>query len=225
MEYDEVISRLESLGDPARALGMARYGINSENALGVSMPALRKTAGEIGKDHDLAALLWDSGIHEARILACLIEEPSVVTASQADAWVEQFDSWDICDQCCMNLFWQTPFAYDKCFEWAGRGAEFAKRAGFALIARIAWSDKSATDEQLISFLPLIKREATDERNFVKKAVNWALRQIGKRNAALNALAIETSRELKGSDSSSARWIGSDALRELQSAAVQKRLGG
>jgi 3-methyladenine DNA glycosylase AlkD len=209
MEYDEIISRLESLGDPARALGMARYGINSENALGVSMPALRKTAGEIGKDHDLAALLWDSGIHEARILACLIEEPSVVTASQADAWVEQFDSWDICDQCCMNLFWQTPFAYDKCFEWAGRGAEFAKRAGFALIARIAWSDKSATDE----------------RNFVKKAVNWALRQIGKRNAALNALAIETSRELKGSDSSSARWIGSDALRELQSAAVQKRLGG
>jgi 3-methyladenine DNA glycosylase AlkD len=223
MDYDEVMERLKSLSDPRAVEGMARFGINPHNTYGVSVPNLRKTAREAGKDHALALQLWESGIHEARILASMVDDPKAVTEEQVESWVKGFDSWDVCDQCCMNLFDKTPFAYRKAVEWSSREEEFVKRAGFALMARLAQSDEKAKDEQLEEFLPIIKREASDNRNFVRKAVNWALRQIGKRNAHLNELAIETAREIQQMDSKSARWIASDALRELTGDAVSKRL--
>ncbi len=223
MKYEEAIRRLKALCDPKAVEGMARYGIKPDKALGISIPNLRKMAKVAGRDHALATELWASGIHEARILAGMVEDPGAVTEQQMEAWVAEFDSWDLCDQVCMNLFWLTPFAYDKCFQWSARGEEFVKRAGFALMARLAWSDRSATDERIAGFLPVIKKEATDERNYVKKAINWALRQIGKRDIALNRLAIEAACEIRELDSKAARWVAADALRELESEAVQKRL--
>jgi 3-methyladenine DNA glycosylase AlkD len=225
LEYKDIIDRLMVLSDPKAVEGMARYGINPENALGVSIPNLRKLAKEAGRDHALAIKLWASGIHEARILASMVDDPKAVTEKQMEAWVADFDSWDVCDQVCMNLFWLTPFAYDKCFEWSARDEEFVKRAGFALMARLAWSDKGASDERIAGFLPVIKKEATDERNYVKKAVNWALRQIGKRNPALNRLAVKTADEIRVIDSRAARWVAADALKELEGEAVQRRLSG
>ncbi len=225
MECGETMNRLEALSDPKALEGMARYGINPEKTLGVSIANLRKLAKEAGRDHGLALELWDSGVHEARILAGMVDDPGMVTERQMEAWVAGFDSWDVCDQVCMNLFWLTPFAYDKCFEWSARPEEFVKRAAFALMARLAWSDKGATDERIAEFLPLIKREASDERNFVKKAVNWALRQIGKRNVALNRLAIRTAKEILALDTRAARWVASTALKELEGEAVQRRLAG
>ena len=219
----QLIKQLKGLSDPKAVEGMARYGIKPDRALGVSIPKLRKLARETGKDHALALGLWSSGIHEAPILAGMVEDPNSVTETQMEEWVSEFDSWDLCDQVCMNLFWLTPFAYAKCFEWSSREEEFVKRAGFALMARLAWSDKGASDERIAGFLPAIKKEATDGRNYVKKAVNWALRQIGKRNIALNSLAVDTAKELLELNSKTARWIATDALRELQSDAVQQRL--
>lgn len=202
---------------------MARFGINSENTLGISVAELRKIAKKIGKQHDLAEQLWASGIHEARILACLVDLPEQVTPEQMEQWVREFDSWDICDLCCIHLFRKTPYNYRKAFEWVERENVFEKRAGFALMAALAVHDKKAGNEKFEAFLPLIKEKATDERNFVKKAVSWALRQIGKRNKALNAAAIETAEEIKGLDSKAARWIANDAIRELTSEKVQRRL--
>ncbi|MBU1670731.1 MAG: DNA alkylation repair protein [Actinobacteria bacterium] len=222
---DEVIDELKSYANPEAVRGMARYGISGEQTLGVSIPVLRKMAKGIGKDHSLAAALWDSGIHEARILAGMVDDPTLVTGEQAEAWVADLDSWDVCDQLCMNLLWLTPFAYDKAYEWAGRDEEFVKRAGFALMARLAWSDKRADDETIAGFLTPIKKQAGDGRNYVKKAVNWALRQVGKRNRVLNRKAIEVARELAASESPSARWVAADALRELEGEAVHKRLSG
>lgn len=223
MEYQEVMEKLEGMANPANVEGMARYGINSENTLGISLKDLRAIAKETGKDHCLAAELWASGVHEGRMLATLVEDPRSVTEEQADEWVMDLDSWDICDGLCFNVLWKTPFAYDKCFEWSERDEEFVKRAGFALMAKLALSDKKAPDEHIAAFLPIIAREAGDERNFVKKAVNWALRQVGKRNLALNAQAIATATKIEAQDTSSARWIARDALRELQGDAVQERL--
>jgi 3-methyladenine DNA glycosylase AlkD len=223
MDCKKILARLKSLSNPEAVDGMAHFGINPENTLGVSIPNLRKLAGEIGKDHELAGELWDSGIHEARILAGMVDDPKAVDENQAEAWVHDFDSWDVCDQVCMNLFWLTPFAYQKCYEWSSEEEEFVKRAGFALMSRLAWSDKKAADQEFIKFLPVIKREATDERNFVKKAVNWALRQIGKRNLALNKHAVKTAREIQKLDSKSAKWIAADAIKELEGEAVQARL--
>ena len=223
MDCKKILARLKSLSNPEAVAGMARFGINPENTLGVSIPNLRKLAREIGKDHALAGELWASGIHEARILAGMVDDPKAVDENQAEAWVRDFDSWDLCDQVCMNLFWLTPFAYQKCYEWSSEDEEFVKRAGFALMSRLAWSDKKAADQEFIKFLPVIKREATDERNFVKKAVNWALRQIGKRNLALNKHAVKMAREIQKLDSKSAKWIAADALKELEGAAVQARL--
>lgn len=209
--------------NPRNVAGMARYGINPKNTLGVSIPVLRKMAREIGKDHDLAAELWVSGIHEARILATLIDIPVQVTESQMDGWAGEFDSWDICDQCCSNLFYRTQFAYKKASEWCVDEREFVKRAGFVMMAALAVKDKKAEDEEFDSFFASIKAGALDNRNFVKKAVNWALRQIGKRNQALNRKAIAAAEEIRKMDSPSARWIAADALRELNSPAVQARL--
>ncbi|MEE8469807.1 MAG: DNA alkylation repair protein [Dehalococcoidia bacterium] len=223
MQYDEILNRLKTLSDPKAVEGMARYGISPENTYGVSIPKLRSIAKESGRNRALAQELWASGIHEARILASMIDDPKMTTEEQMESWAKDFDSWDVCDGCCMNLFEKTPFAYQKAVEWSARGEEFIKRAGFVLMARLAVSDKKAEDKQFEAFLPIIKREAHDNRNFVKKGVNWALRQIGKRNAGLNRKAIETAKEMQEMNSKSAKWIASDAIRELTSQAVQERL--
>lgn len=224
MRVEEVLSELKSLSNPDAVAGMARFGINPENTYGISIPTLRKMAREIGRDHALAEQLWSSGVHEARILAALIDDPRMVTEEQMERWVRDFDSWDVCDQCCSNLFDKTNLAYRKAVEWSAREQEFVKRAGFALMASLAVHDKKAADEEFIPFLPLIARESTDNRNFVKKAVNWALRQIGKRNRNLNRAAIATAKQIQEMDSKAAKWIASDALRELASEKVQQKLG-
>jgi 3-methyladenine DNA glycosylase AlkD len=220
---DQIIQKLKSLANPKNVEGMARFGINPNNTLGISVPVLRDIAREAGKDHQLAQELWASGIHEARILACFVDKPELVTESQMESWVKNFDSWDVCDLCCSDLFDRTKFAHQKAVEWSGREEEFVKRAGFTLMAALAVHDKKASDADFLKFLPIIKRESTDERNFAKKAVNWALRNMGKRNLDLNKMAIKTAEEIQKIDSKSARWIAADALRELTGEAVQKRL--
>ncbi|MCX6776130.1 MAG: DNA alkylation repair protein [Candidatus Micrarchaeota archaeon] len=219
----EILRKLKSMSDPKAVEGMARFGINPHDTYGVSIPNIRKIAREAGEDHSVANELWESGVHEARILAGMIDDAELVTEGQMERWIKDFDSWDVCDQCCSNLFDKTRFAHKKAVEWSRRDEEFVKRAGFVLMACLSVHDKLAKDEDFIKFLPIIQREARDERNFVKKAVNWALRQIGKRNLKLNTAAIESARRIQKMDSKSARWIASDALRELTSKAVQKKL--
>jgi 3-methyladenine DNA glycosylase AlkD len=219
----EALHRLELLGDPKAVAGMARYGIRSAKAWGVSAPKLHKLAKEIGKDHVLATRLWRSGVLEARCLAALIGEPAKVTPRQMESWAKDFDSWAVCDTACGCLFDKTPYAWDKAVEWTSRPQEYVKRAGFVLMAALAVHDKKAPDERFKAFLPLLVTHATDERNFVKKAVNWALRQIGKRTKRLNRLAIRTAGQIRKIDSQSARWIAADALRELTGEKVQARL--
>ena len=204
---------------------MARYGINPVNNYGVSVALLRKIAKEVGRDHQLAQRLWSSGIRDARMLAVLVDDPVKVSVEQMDVWVKDFNSWDVCDLCCCHLFDRTKFAYQKAVEWSGREEEFVKRAGFSLMAGLAVHDKKAVDEEFLKFLPVIRREAVDDRNYVKKAVNWALRQIGKRNINLNRKAVETAEEIRKIDSGGARWVSSDAIRELTSDVVQERLRG
>ena len=223
MQYADIIKKLNSLSDPKAVEGMARFGINPKNTFGVSVPNLRAIAKEAGKDHALAQQLWASGIHEAQILASMIDDPKMVTEEQMESWVKDFDSWDVCDQCCMNLFDKTSLAYRKAVQWSARKEEFVKRASFAMMACLAQHDKNADDRQFEPFLSIIKREASDNRNFVKKAVNWALRQIGKRNLNLNEKAIETAREIQEIDLKSAKWVAADAIRELTSQAVRERL--
>jgi 3-methyladenine DNA glycosylase AlkD len=210
----QLIERLREMGNPENAAGMARFGINPANTLGVSMPQIRELA-KGRRDQQLSLELWASGIHEGRILAALVGDPAKVTPEQMDAWVLDFDSWDVCDQVCMNLFDRTPSAFEKAVEYAGREEEFVKRAGFALMACLAWHDKQAVDQKFLDLLPVIQREAADGRNFVKKAVNWALRQIGKRNPALGQASVATAREIRLIDSPAARWVANDALRELE----------
>lgn len=195
---------------------MARFGINPKYALGVRIPFLRSLAKKIGKDHKLAQDLWRSKIHEARILASMIDEPKKVTERQMEEWVREFNSWDLCDQCCMNLFDKLSISWKKAIEWAERKEEFIRRAGFTLMACLAWHDKKAKDKDFIKFLPVLKKYSTDERNFVKKAVNWALRQIGKRNLSLKKEVIKTAKEIRKINSKSAKWIANDAIRELMS---------
>ncbi|MBI4219878.1 MAG: DNA alkylation repair protein [Chloroflexi bacterium] len=222
MKYEQAIARLNGMASTTFAEGMARFGINAEKALGISLYDLRKLAREIGKDHALAQQLWDSGIHEARTMASYVDDPARVTEPQMERWVRDLDSWDLCDQ-VSGLFAQTPFAEKKIFAWAKRDEEFVKRAAFALIAERAWHDKRAADAEFEPYLALIKEAATDERNFVRKAVNWALRNIGKRNLKSNRRAVSVAREIGRIDSRAARWIASDALRELTGEAVQARL--
>jgi len=223
MQLEQILERLKSLSNPEAVKGMARYGINPKNTCGVSIPNLRKIAKKTGQNHQLAHQLWETEIHEARILASMVANPEKVTETQMESWAKDFDSWDVCDQCCLNLFKKTKFSYQKAIEWSSRDELFVKRAGFVLMACLAVSDKKAADNQFITFLPIIRKEAGDNRNLVKKAVNWALRQIGKRNLHLNKEAIEAAKEIQKSDFRSARWIASDALRELTSMPVQKRL--
>jgi 3-methyladenine DNA glycosylase AlkD len=215
---------LQSLADPDNLPGVDRYGIRPDaTVLGIRVPELRELAKAIKKDHALAEQLWTSGIHEARLLATMIADPKQFTPEIMDDWAASFDAWDVCDQACSNVFRKTKFAYEKIREWSARDEEFVKRAGFALMATLAVHDKKADDVLFMALLPLIERESDDERNFVKKAVNWALRQIGKRNATLNAEAIKTAQAIQQHDSKAARWIASDALRELQSEKVQEKL--
>jgi len=223
VQYDDVIEQIKSMADPKAVEGMARFGINPKNNYGVSVPQARKLAKEIGKDHKLARKLWASGVHDARLLATMVGEPDKLTEKEMDRWVKAFDSWDICDQCCSNLFDKTPFAHAKAAEWSARGEEFFKRAGFAMMACLAVHDKQAGDKAFERFFPIIKREARDGRNYVRKAVNWALRQIGKRNLALNKKAVAAAKAIQKIDSKAARWIALDALRELTSEKAQARL--
>ena len=225
MQYGDILQKLKSLSNPKAIEGMAEYGITPEETYGVSIPNLRKIAKETGIDHELAQQLWASSIRETRILASRIDAPEMITEEQMESSVKDFDYWEICDQCCQNLFEKTKFAYQKAIEWSSNDKEFIKRAGFVLMARLAFKDKGVEDKQFEEFLQIINREACDSRNFVKKATNWALRQIGKRNLNLNRKAIETAEEIQKIDSRSARWIASAAIRELTSKAVQERLRG
>jgi 3-methyladenine DNA glycosylase AlkD len=223
MTCGEIVERLRSLENRENVAGMARYGISTKNTLGVSMVVLRAMGREIGKNHGLALELWETAIHEGRILATLLADADRLTPEVMDAWAADFDSWDVCDQTCNNLFRKTRFAHEKALVWSRRPEEFVKRAGFVLMACLSVHDKSAGDDAFLGFLKPIREESIDERNFVKKAVNWALRGIGKRNEALNRAAVQCSRELVESDSKAARWTGRDALRELESEKVLSRL--
>ena len=202
---------------------MARFGIQSSNSFGVSVPKLRTLAREVGRDHPLALKLWETGLHDARLLATMIDDPRQVTVDQMDKWVRDFDSWDVVDGSCGNLFDKTSFAMAKVKEWCKREEEFVKRAGFVLMAELAVHDKEAKDKVFLDFLPLIIGGASDKRNFVKKAVNWSLRQIGKRNLKLNEAAVSTALKIQKIESGAAKWVASDALRELKSPQVLKRL--
>ena len=221
----EVLERLREKARADQLDGMARYGMATENRLGVSVPDMRRLAKELGKDHELALQVWKTGVQEARILAALIDEAHAVTEEQMEEWVKDFNSWDVCDQVCMNLFDKTPHAWKKVRDWSVREEEFVRRAAFSLIACLAWHDKKADDKMFVNLLPVIQDAATDERNYVKKAVNWALRHIGKRNLSLNREALQTARLIQKIDSRAARWIASDAIRELEGEAVQRRLKG
>ena len=220
---DEILEMLGTMARTDQLDGMARYGIATENRLGVSIPDLRKLAKNIGKDHVLALRLWESGIQDAMILAAMVDDAREVTEKQMEEWARDFRSWDVCDQVCMNLFDKTPHAWKKVRDWAVREEEFVKRAAFSLIACLAWHEKEAGDDKFIDLFPVIREAATDERNYVKKAVSWALRNIGKRNLNLNREALKAARQIGGIGSRAARWIASGAIRELESEAVQARL--
>jgi 3-methyladenine DNA glycosylase AlkD len=224
MTTDEVLTELRSHANPKNVAGMARYGIAGTNTLGINIPTLRAIAKRAGRDHALAEDLWQSGIHEARTLASMVDDPAKVTKGQMDRWAKDFDSWDVVDGVC-DLFVKTPYAYEKAHAWSSHKQEYVKRAAFTLIAYLTYRDKKASDADILQFLPVIRSEAGDERNFVKKAVNWALRNIGKRNRRCNAAAIKCAEQIRAHGTRSGRWIAADALRELRSDAVQARLKG
>ncbi len=219
---EDIVAKLKSKANPENLEGMARYGISTANRFGNSIPDLRKLAKGIGKNHKLALDLWKKGIDETKILASMIGEENKMTEDQAEKWVVDFNSWDVCDQVCMNLFKKLPFAEKKIKEWSKREEEFVKRGAFAIIACIAVYDKEKPDKEFLKFLSQIKKAATDERNYVKKAVSWALRNIGKRNKNLNKEIVKFAKELEKTDSESARWIARDILKDIQREKVRKR---
>jgi 3-methyladenine DNA glycosylase AlkD len=223
VSVEEIVKRLEAKSGTEQLEGMARYGINIEHRLGVSVPDLRKMAKVIGKDHRLALGLWKTGIADARILAAMIDDPELLDEKQMEEWVKDVDSWDVGDQVCMNLFEKSLLAWKKVDDWSRREEEFVKRTAFGLLACLAWHDKKAKDDNFIQLFPVFARGAVDERNSIKKAVSWALRNIGKRNLNLNNAALNEATRIRLLDSKSARWIASDVIRELESDTVQKRL--
>ncbi len=223
MNIKEILKTLKAAGSPENVAGMARYGIVTQSAYGAPSLAIERLARKVGKDHSLAEELWQTGNHDARALACFIEEPTRVTAAQMERWVRNFENWAICDGCCLHLFDRTRFAWPKAIQWSGRKPEFIRRAGFTMMAVLAVHDKQANDARFLELLPLIETGANDERKYVRKAVNWALRSIGKRNFRLNQAALRTAERIHKLDSPAARWIASDARRELASTAVQQRL--
>jgi 3-methyladenine DNA glycosylase AlkD len=221
-----ILSRLEGMADRKSAAHMSRAGINPDRALGVKIPNLRGLGKEIGTDHELALALWEHGLRETMILASLVADPKQTSEELMESWASDFYDWEVCDQTCMNLFEKPPLterAYSLARRWSGRTEEFVKRAGFVLMARLAVSDKKAPDDAFSPFFEDIVREADDGRNMVKKGINWALRQIGKRNLSLRERAVKTATALRERDSSAARWVAADALRELNSEAVIERL--
>jgi 3-methyladenine DNA glycosylase AlkD len=213
-QIDDIVTTLREMRSENNRSGMGRFGINVDRALGIKVTDLRKLARRIEKGHDLAFQLWETGIHEARLLGTMVDEPFAVTELQMECWAADFDSWDMVDQACNNLFRRTPFAHDKAADWAARNEEFVKRAGFAMMAVLAVHDRNSGDTVFRKYLDLVERESTDERNFVKKAVNWALRSIGKKSPALWSKAMATIEKIEGQNSPSARWIAADARREL-----------
>lgn len=222
-ELDSILEWMKAHEDETNKAGMARFGIETRHAFGISIAQLKPLVKQYRKQHALALALWATGKHEARLLAALIDDPKQVTEAQMEEWARDFDSWDVVDQCCNKLFDKTPFTYAKALEWSARPETFVKRAGFVLMATLAVHDKKADEAQIAAFLPIIEREAADERNFVKKAVNWALRQIGKRSLSLNEQAIATARRIEQQESKAARWVAKDALRELTRETTQYRL--
>ncbi len=223
LNVDEVLTWLKKKGTQRTVDGMARYGIQAERAFGVTVGALQVFRKRIGKDHELSQALWASGWYEARLLAAFVGDPKRVTRRQMNAWAASFENWADCDTVCFHLFDRTPYAFEKARQWASSPREFVKRAAFALMASLTVHDKSATDDRFLDFLPLIETGARDERNFVKKAVNWALRSVGKRRPALNAAAVDVAERLAMSEEAACRWVGKNALRELTSPKVQSRL--
>jgi 3-methyladenine DNA glycosylase AlkD len=219
----QVLRELKNLADPKVREKMAYFGVKVPNAHGISAPVLHALARRIGKNHKLAEKIWATGVHEARILATLIGEPSKVTSAQMERWVRDFNSWDVVDAACCYLYAQAAPAWVKVNQWSRRRKEFEKRAAFSLAAYLSYKNKTAADARFERFLRVIEREAWDERNFVRKAVNWALRNIGKRNLRLNRAAIQSAERIRRQGSRAARWIAADALRELRSDAVQARL--
>lgn len=219
----EVLAWLERRGSRRNRAGMARYGIVAPKVFGVSVATLRQLAGRLGRDHALAGALWATGWHEARMLTAFIDDPRRVTAAQMDRWARQFDNWAICDTLCFHLFDHTPHAWRKVAQWSRRPEEFVRRAAFALLASLALHDRQAADAPFVRSLRLIERVAPDDRNFVKKAVSWALRAVGRRNRALHTAAVETAQRLAAAPGGAARWVGKDALRDLTSAAARRRL--
>ena len=226
MPVEKIIKSLSALKNPENIAGMKRFGITAKSAFGISAPILKNFAKEIKKQpedrHKLALELWKTEIHEARIIAYLIDDAKQVTEKQMDDWANDFDNWAICDGACGHLFCKTDFAYEKAFAWSESEREFVKRAGLVLPAWLAVHDKKAADEKIARFLPLLEKHADDERNFIKKAVNWSLRQIGKRSLKLNELAVESAERIKLQNTKPARWIASDALRELKSEKIIER---
>jgi len=227
MTTAEIMRELRALSDPAKIADLERYAIKTPKAFGIRAPELKAFARELKKlvkdRHATALELWDTGNYDARAIAFLIDDPKKVTTAQMDAWATDFDNWATVDGACGYLFCRTPFAYNKVLEWCDRDEEFVKRAAFSLIAYLAVHDKKAPDEKLAAFLPVIENHSDDDRNFVRKAVNWALRQIGKRNLQLNKLAIQTAERIKQQGSKPARWIAADALRELKNEKILARL--
>lgn len=223
MTSQEIISDLKKHYNKRNIEGMARYGINVEKAFGLNAPFMRSYAKSIGKNHRLALELWETGYHEARHIASMIDDPKLVTKSQMNKWVRDFNSWDICDGTCSNLFRKTPFAMEKIYEWCERKEEFVRRAGFSLLCYVACHDKKRDDKEFLDFFPFIKKHSVDERNFVKKAVNWSVRQMGKRSRFLNKEALTLAYEIQKIDSKSARWIANDAIRELKDPKILARL--
>ena len=220
-DVQSALDWLKENSTPHDYANLARFGITAGKAFGVSMANIQKLAKITGRDHELAAALWKTGWYEARMLTSFVDEPARVTSAQMDRWCRDFDNWGICDTLCFKLFDQTPHAWAKVADWGDRPEEFVKRAAFALLASLALHDKKAGDAQFLETLPLIERAATDERNFVKKGVNWALRSIGRRNATLNAAATTLARRLAASPHAAPRWVGKDALREFTKLAVKK----
>lgn len=214
MDIDTILKTLKELSNPHNVEGMTRYGINPENNLGVSVGTLRNLAKTIGHDHTLALSLWDTGIRDARMLAAYIDIPHLVTEEQMEKWVSDFNSWDVCDNCCGHLFDKTKYAYQKAMEWSTRKEEFVKRAGFSLMAWLAVHDKHQNDDVFEQFFPAIIRESSDDRNYVKKAVSWALRQIGKRNQDLHTKVIQIARNLLNNNNKTSQWIGSQVIKKL-----------
>jgi 3-methyladenine DNA glycosylase AlkD len=219
----EVLQWLERRGTRKNRDGLARYGIITANAFGVPVGDLQRQAKSLGRDHALALALWDTGWYEARLLAAFVDEPEQVTPAQMDRWSRDFDNWGICDTVIMHLFDGTPHAWRKVDQWSAKKGEFIKRAGFAMLASLALHDKTSGDARFLRTLPLIEAAATDERNFVKKGVNWALRSIGHRSVALHAAAITLAEKLAQSEDPTPRWIGKDALRDLNRPLVRKRV--